>query len=46
MTVNKILTFLLFNTRSHLSVFDHECHLVGWLCIKFCDVGAGQRLWH
>ena len=40
MTV-KTLAFLLFNTRrSHLSAFDHEHHLVSWLRIKLCDVGA------
>ena len=30
------------NRCSHLSAFDQERHLVSWLHIKFCDVGAGQ----
>ena len=41
---NKILAFSQFNGFSHLLAFDHERHLVSWLLIKLCDVGAGQML--
>ena len=44
MTV-KILAFLLFNSRSHLSDFDSEHHLVSWQRIKYYDVGVGQKLY-
>ena len=35
---------LLFNSVNHVSTFDHDCYLVRWMRIKFCDVGACQRL--
>ena len=26
------------------AIFDYEHHLVTWLCIKFYDIVAGQKL--
>ena len=43
MTAN-IMAFSLFNSCSHISAFDHERHLVSWLHIMFCDVGAGYNI--
>ena len=40
----KTLAFSSFNRHSHLSIIDHECHLLSWMHIKLCDVGASQRL--
>ena len=45
MTV-KILAFLLFSRRIHLSAFDQERHLVSWMRIKFSDVGTGHYHWY
>ena len=42
----KILAFPLFIRCRYLSAFDHEHHLVSWLNIKFCDIGASHYNWH
>ena len=40
----KILTVLLFNSHSHLSVLEYECHLSVLAPHQFCDIGSCQKV--